>query len=81
MGEGSSKIFERIYQGLKFYTHGSTGYVDVVDVAESMIQLLFSNIRNERFIINGANLKYRDCFDRIAIALGKKKATIEVTPF
>ena len=79
--KGSSKIFERIYQGLKFYTHGSTGYVDVVDVAESMIQLLFSNIRNERFIINGANLKYRDCFDRIAVALGKKKATIEVTPF
>ena len=45
-----------------------TGDVDDVDVAESLIQLLFSNIRNERFIINGANLKYRDCFDRIALA-------------
>jgi hypothetical protein len=53
----------------------------VVDVANSLIALLFSDIKNERFIINGANLKYRDCFDRIAEGLGKSKATIKVTPF
>jgi nucleoside-diphosphate-sugar epimerase len=79
--KGSSQIFEKIYKGLKFYTSGSTGYVDVVDVAESVVQLLFSDVKNERFIVNGANLKYRDCFDRIAVALGKKKATIKVTTF
>ena len=78
---GSSKIFQRIFNGLIFYTEGSTGYVDVSDVAESIIQLLFSDIKNERFIVSGANLKYRDCFDRIAVALGKRKATIKVTPF
>ena len=79
--KGSSQIFEKIYKGLKFYTSGSTGYVDVVDVAESVVQLLFSDVKNERFIVNGANLKYRDCFDRIAVALGKKKSTIKITPF
>jgi len=79
--KGSSQIFKRIYKGLKFYTTGSSGYVDVCDVAELMVQLLFSDIKNERFIANGANLKYRDCFDRIAVALGKTKATIKVTPF
>ena len=79
--KGSSQIFEKIYKGLKFYTNGSTGYVDVDDVAESIIQLLASDITNERFIINGANLKYRDCFDRIAVAFGKPKATIKITPF
>ena len=79
--KGSSQIFEKIYKGLKFYSTGSTGYVDVSDVADSIIQLLFSDIKNERFIINGANLKYQDCFNRIALALGKKKATIRVTPF
>ena len=31
--KGSSQIFQKIYNGLKFYTTGSTGYVDVVDVA------------------------------------------------
>ena len=79
--KGSSQIFQKIYNGLKFYTSGSSGYVDVIDVAESLLQLLFSDVKNERFIINAANLKYRDCFDRIAEALGKPKAKIRVTPF
>jgi nucleoside-diphosphate-sugar epimerase len=78
--KGSSQIFQKIHKGLKFYTQGSTGYVDVNDVAESVLQLLFSEIKNERFIVNGANLKYRDCFDRIALAFNKPKATIKVTP-
>ena len=79
--KGSSQIFEKIYKGLKFYSSGSTGYVDVTDVAQLVIQLLFSDAKNERFIVNGANLKYRDCFDKIAVALGKTKAHIKVTPF
>jgi dihydroflavonol-4-reductase len=79
--KGSSQIFQKIHSGLKFYTTGSTGYVDVMDVANSLVELLFSSVKNERFIVNGANLKYRDCFDRIAIALGKPKASIKVTPF
>ena len=52
-----------------------------MDVANSLVSLLFSNVKNERFIVNGANLKYRDCFDRIAVAVNKPKATIKVTPF
>ena len=79
--KGSSQIFQKIHSGLKFYTTGSTGYVDVMDVANSLVDLLLSSVKNERFIVNGANLKYRDCFDRIAIALGKSKASIKVTPF
>ena len=78
--KGSSQIFQRINKGLKFYTTGSTGYVDVVDVANCAIQLLLSDIKNERFIINGANMKFRTLFDLIAEGLGKKKATIKVTP-
>ena len=31
--KGSSQIFQKIHKGLKFYTQGSTGYVDVNDVA------------------------------------------------
>ena len=78
--KGSPQIFQKIHKGLKFYTEGSTGYVDVNDVAESVLQLLFSEIKNERFIVNGANLKYRDCFDMIAVSLNKPKATIKITP-
>ena len=78
--KGSSQIFQRINKGLKFYTTGSTGYVDVVDVANCAIQLLLSDIKNERFIVNGANMKFRTLFDLIAEGLGKKKSTIKITP-
>ncbi len=78
---GSSQIFKKIFNGLIFYAPGSTGYVDVFDVSEALLELFFSDIKNERFILNGKNLSYRECFDRIALCLGKKKATIKVTPF
>ena len=40
---------------VKFYSNGSTGYVDVLDVAECLIKLIKSDIVNERFIINVKN--------------------------
>ena len=76
--KGSSKIFQKIFNGLKFYTKGATGYVDVIDVADALLKLMFSDIKNQRFILNGANLKYRDCFNRIARRMGKPESTIEV---
>lgn len=78
---GSSQIFEKIYSGLKFYSTGSTGYVDVIDVAEILVKLLFSSAKNERYIVNGINLKYQDCFNKIAEVMRKPKATIKVTSF
>lgn len=65
-GEGSSQIFSKIGSGLKFYTKGITGYVDVRDVVESMIQLMESSIKNERFILNAENVSYKDLFKNIA---------------
>ena len=79
--KGSSQIFQKIYDGLKYYTSGSTGYVDVTDVAECAITLLQSDIKNERFIINGENLKFREVCGMIAEGFNKKKATLKVTPF
>lgn len=78
--KGSSQIFQRIYKGLKFYTSGSTGYVDVLDVANCAIQLLQSNIKNERFIVSGENIKYRKLFDLIAEQFNKPKSSIKITP-
>ena len=79
--KGSSQIFQKASKGLKFYTSGSTGYVDVVDVATSIIQLLESNIKNERFIVNGGNLTYKYFFELLADEFGNSKATIKVTSF
>lgn len=78
--KGSSQMFQKVWEGLKFYTAGGTGYVDVVDVARSLIELMESDVANERYIVNGDNVKFRTVFDWIAEDLGKPKATIKVTP-
>ena len=73
---GSSSIFSTINNGLKFYTKGITGFVDVVDVAKVMIILMESNISAERFIINSENISYLDFFKNIAEILNKKAPSV-----
>ena len=78
--KGSSQMFEKVWKGLKFYSSGSTGYIDVLDVAKCVVKLLEKEIINERFILNAENKKYRDIFDSIAENLNKPKPHIKVSP-
>jgi nucleoside-diphosphate-sugar epimerase len=66
---GSPEFFSRTAQGMKFYTNGSTSYVDVRDVTKAMIQLMNSEISARRFVLASETLTYRDLFTRIANAL------------
>jgi dihydroflavonol-4-reductase len=75
---GSSQYFSNISRGMLFYTNGVTGYVDVNDVADSMIRLMNSEINGERFIISSENLSFRDIFTIIAKSLGVRKPFIYV---
>ncbi|MEE3037652.1 MAG: NAD-dependent epimerase/dehydratase family protein [Bacteroidota bacterium] len=78
--KGSSQLFEKVWDGLKFYTTGSTGYVDVLDVANIITTLMDSDILNQRFIINAENLKYKTVFDWISEELNRPKPYIRVSP-
>ena len=70
--KGSSKLFQTVDNGLKFYTNGTNGYVDVKDVSRAMIQLMFSEISGQRFILNAGNITYKQLFTLIANGLNKK---------
>ncbi len=70
--KGSSKLFQTVDRGLKFFTNGTNGYVDVKDVSKAMIQLMFSEISGQRFILNAGNLTYKQLFTLIANGLNKK---------
>lgn len=74
---GSPKLFQAIWKGLKYYTKGETGFVDVRDVATAMVKLMepqnFSKTKNQRFILNAGNMGYQDFFNRIADALQKPR--------
>lgn len=71
ISSGSGKLIETILDGLKFYTSGVNGYVDVRDVANAMIMLMESDISGERFVVSAENLNYKELFEMIAIELGK----------
>lgn len=78
---GSSNMFSSAYKGLKYYSEGVTGFVDVRDVANIMIQLMESNIQHQRFIVCAENLKYSDVFNQIHDAFGKKRPYIKASHF
>ncbi|HXC04232.1 MAG TPA: NAD-dependent epimerase/dehydratase family protein, partial [Bacteroidia bacterium] len=74
-------MFKLASQGLKYYTSGQTGYVDVRDVAEVMVKLMESGVKGERYILNSENVPLRVFFDRILEAFGKPKASVRVQPW
>ncbi|GMV78074.1 MAG: NAD-dependent epimerase [Chitinophagaceae bacterium] len=79
--KGSTEIFKTAYNEFPWYTEGTTGFVDVKDVAKAMIALMNSNITAERFILSSENCMYKDIFTKIAIAFNKKPPHKKVTPF
>jgi dihydroflavonol-4-reductase len=78
---GSTALFKKAYEEFPWYTNGSTGFVNVKDVARAMILLMNSEITNERFILNGGNIGYKHLFSTIANNFGKKPPSKEATPF
>jgi nucleoside-diphosphate-sugar epimerase len=78
--QSSTTLFKQVWDGLKFYPLGTTGFVDVRDVVRFMQQLMESDINGERYILASENLSFRDLFTAIAKNLGKSAPTIKVTP-
>ncbi len=79
--DGSGKIFETVRKGLKFYTRGSCGLVDVEDVAKSMILLMNSSVTAERFIVNAENWPFRQLTTTIAECFGVQPPATEARPW
>ncbi len=71
ISSGSTRLIETVDKGLKFYTPGINGFVDVRDVVKIMETLMKSDISGERFIVSAENLTYRELFGYIASHLGK----------
>lgn len=79
--KGSIVVFPLAARRMKYYTSGSTGYVDARDVSRAMISLMESDIKGERFLLNSANLSFRTFFDMMHDAFGKNHASVSVGPF
>ncbi|MBK9523606.1 MAG: NAD-dependent epimerase/dehydratase family protein [Bacteroidetes bacterium] len=76
---GSSNMILKVWTGLRFYTTGMTGFVDVRDVASASIELMEKGIKSQRYVLNSENISYQSLFDMIALNLGRKKPNIRVS--
>lgn len=81
LDSGSTQLFRIVQNGLKYYTLGINGYVDVRDVVSCMIQLMDSDIKGERFILSSENISYETLFKTIAKGLGVKEPSKYASPF
>jgi nucleoside-diphosphate-sugar epimerase len=68
----STGLFKTAYNNFRWYTEGSTGFVDVRDVVRAMIMLMESDVSGEKFILNGRNESFRKVFEMIALQYGKQ---------
>lgn len=76
--QSSARIIDMVSHGLRFYTKGCNGFVDVRDIGAAVIVLLKNRYVGERFILVGHNVKYKELLTSIALALGKKPPSITV---
>ncbi len=79
--KGSPSFFKMMAKGMKYYSHGMNGYVYVRDVTRAMIELMESDICNERFVLNGEDLTYLEFFNMMAKTLNKPFPSAEAKPW
>jgi dihydroflavonol-4-reductase len=79
--EGSTKLFKSVYEGFPWYSTGTTGFVDVKDVASAMMMLMDSEVASEKFILSAENCTYQSLLNMIAKGFDKKMPSKKVTPF
>lgn len=77
----SAKTFSTVYDGLKFYTPGSNGFVDVRDVAEALLQIMDKNLSARRYLLIGENMPFKKYFELLSVALNKKPPHIKANKF
>ncbi len=79
--KGSGSVFSLVHRGLKFYSPGSVGLVDVEDVARAMIMLMEDRtISGERFILSNENRSHKDLLATYSRLVDRPPPKIKATP-
>ncbi len=75
---GSGQIFDKVLHNFKFYPPKQTGFVFIDDVSETMINLMQSDIKNQRFILVAENTTFKNVMSIIAEVFNCKKPKYKV---
>ena len=74
--DGSSRLLRSAAKGLPAVPGGSTGWVDVRDVAAAVVHGLRQPSWGERYILSGSNQAFEAFYGGIADRLGKRRAPV-----
>ena len=74
--DGSSRLLRSASKGLPAVPGGSTGWVDVRDVAAAVVHGLRQPSWGERFILSGSNQAFETFYGGVADRLGKRRAPV-----
>ena len=78
---GSGSLFRKVYKGMKYYTNGILGYVDVNDVVKGMMQLMQSEIVNQRYVMVAENWSFKDFVCKVSENLKVNPPKKEAKPW
>jgi nucleoside-diphosphate-sugar epimerase len=77
--KSSAQLFRYVWNERPFYIEGSINYVDVRDVASICYSLLWSDIENQRFIVNAGTTSYKKFFEAVALNFGRKPPSVKLS--
>ncbi|MCX8058418.1 MAG: NAD-dependent epimerase/dehydratase family protein [Spirochaetes bacterium] len=77
-----NQIYKRVYEG-KFFGcfSGGLAVVDVRDIVKIIIKIIKNNYKNDKYLIVGKNLRYKEVIKTIEKYSGKKTYPFSITPF
>lgn len=79
--QSTCNMFSTGFKGLRYFTEGTNGFVDVRDVSSLMIKLMESQITNQRFVLNGENTSFKYFFDIMHESFEKPRPSIKAGKF
>lgn len=80
-GGSSGSLFKQVYKGMRYYTTGTSGFVDVWDVVNAMTNLMKSDLKNEKFVLVAENLRFQEFFAQAARQLKVNPPKKEAKPW
>jgi dihydroflavonol-4-reductase len=78
---GSCRFMKKIMDGMPYYTGGANGYVDVIDVAESMVLVYEKQLDGQRIILVGENLSAKELISIGGSVFGHAAPRFEIKPW
>lgn len=78
---GSPKLMKTAFKEFPFYTDGISSFVGVDDVVALGIRLMETDFSAQRFILSAGNYPFKEIFEKMADALGKKRPHFHASKF